>query len=253
MSDQKRAAVLSSVQHRNLRLRKGTFFHLDNQPMVPVSVAEAPLAALDLPLVFARGEGGGLGLMALLSLNPKDNVHVGPKGLWMGGYMPVVVRTHPFGLYFDGARATVVVVEDSDWLSTNEGDPLFDQDGNPTPVLKNITELLKKRFPHPQRDIPVLEAIAQSAILEPLGQVSDRLLKITPDKLAGLDDRAFLELRKKNALPVIYAHLMSLARIDRIKNLAQRKEQIRQHLVKHKKLPDGEFSLRMDDDMISFD
>lgn len=253
MSDEKRAAVLSSVHHRDLRRKKGTFFYLDNQPMVPVSVVEAPVAALDLPLVFARGEGGGLGLMALLSLSPKDNVHVGPKGLWMGGYMPVVVRTHPFGLYFDGHRATVVVVEDSDWLSTAEGDPLFDHDGNPTALLNAITDLLKKRFPNPHRDLPVLEAIAQSEILEPLGQVSDRLLKINPDKLAGLDDQAFLKLRKKNALPVVYAHLMSLPRIDRIKNLAHRKEQIKEHLVKHKKLPDGEFSLRMDDDMISFD
>jgi hypothetical protein len=253
MSNERRAAVLSSVAHRDLRRKTGTFFYLDNQPLVPVSVVEAPVAALDLPLVFTRDENDRLGLMALLSLNPKDNVHVGPKGLWMGGYMPVVVRTHPFGLYFDGDRATVVVVEDSDWLSTGEGDPLFDHDGKPTPLLNSITELLKKRFPHPHRDIPVLEAIAQSAILEPLGQVSDRLLKINPDKLAGLDDQAFLKLRKKNALPVVYAHLMSLSRIQRIQNLAQRKEQMREHLVKHKKLPDGEFSLRVEDDMISFD
>ena len=253
MGDERRAVVLSSVHHRNLRRKKGTFFHLDNQPTVPVSAVEAPMAAFDLPVVFMLGQQGGLGLMALLSLNPKENAHVGPKGLWMGGYMPVAVRAHPFGLYFDGDRATMVVVEDSDWLSTGDGDPLFDHDGNPTPLLNNIADLLKKRFPNPHRDLPVLEAIAQSGILEPLGEVSDRVLKINPEKLAGLNDEAFLNLRRKNALPVIYAHLMSLARIERIKKLAQRKEQIREQLVKQKKLPDGEFSLRMDDDMISFD
>ena len=253
MSNERRAAVLSSVAHRDLRRKTGTFFYLDNQPLVPVSVVEAPVAALDLPLVFTRDENDRLGLMALLSLNPKDNVHVGPKGLWMAGIC----------LWSSGRILSACILTATGprwwWLKTAIGCPrakatlCSTMTAKPTPLLNSITELLKKRFPHPHRDIPVLEAIAQSAILEPLGQVSDRLLKINPDKLAGLDDQAFLKLRKKNALPVVYAHLMSLSRIQRIQNLAQRKEQMREHLVKHKKLPDGEFSLRVEDDMISFD
>ncbi len=116
--------------------------------MVSVSVTEAPGAALDLPLVFTRNGQGNLSLMALLSLEKGNNVHVGPKGLWMGGYMPVVVRAHPFALAYQKDQA-VVVEQDSDWLSTTEGQPLFDAAGSPAKLLDNITELAQKHLSQP--------------------------------------------------------------------------------------------------------
>jgi hypothetical protein len=82
-------------------------------------------------LVFTRAEKG-LSLVAILSLNAQDNAHIGPKGLWMGGYMPAVVRTYPFALAYHDGKATVVVDTESDWLSQTEGQPLFEEDGSAT-------------------------------------------------------------------------------------------------------------------------
>jgi hypothetical protein len=237
---------LSSTQHADIKLTKGTFFYLKDQPMVPVSIVEAPMAALDLPLAFTRKPDNTLAMVAVLSLEKDNNSHVGPKGLWMGGYMPVVVRAHPFALAEQKDKAVVIVNEDSDWLSTQEGRSLFEPNGSPSEVLNNMTNLLQNRFPRPVRDHPVMVAVDQADILVPLSEVSEDLLKVDPKKLADLDDREFVELRQKNALAIIYAQLMSLPRVNRVKNLARRKEKMserRQH----------DPGLIQDDDIISFD
>jgi hypothetical protein len=81
---------------------------------------------------------------------------------------------------------------------------------------------------------------------------------VNPEKLAGLDDGHFAALRQGNALAVIYAHLMSLPRINQIKNLANRKQRMARQMenksqgfVMNKQV-DLDVNLD-DDDMISFD
>lgn len=240
---------LSSTQHGNLCLTRGTFFYLQNQSMVPVSVVEAGSAALDLPLAFTRREDNTLALMAVLSLDQTDNAQVGPKGLWMGGYMPAIIRAHPFSMVLKEGQGTVLVDTGSDWLATAEGQPLFDQDGSPTEVLNRRIELLKNQAPNPGRDKPALDAIDQSGILAPWSEVSANLFRVDSQKLAALDDQVFLGLRQENALAVIYAQLMSMPRINRIKNLTQRKQkmQSRTEEVDVDRLFGG------DDDILRFD
>jgi hypothetical protein len=224
---------LRSSDHGSLKLVQGSLFFLNERPLVPVSVVEAPRAALDMPVVFTRNEAGGLALMALLSLDKETNVHVGPKGRWMGGYMPVVVQAYPFGLAFQDDQAVVVVNSDSDWLTTahDQGRVLFDGQGSPTDLLNRIIDLLRNRAPNPLRDNPVLAAIDGAGILGPWEPVPE-LLCVNPGKLGDLDDALFLALRQASALPVIYAHLMSLSRIRRIRQLGERKTKMAEHLKK---------------------
>jgi hypothetical protein len=247
---------LSSEHHGQLRLTRGSFFFLNEQPLVPVSVVEASRAALDLPLVFVRGEQGTR-LMALLSLERNVNAQVGPKGLWMGGYMPAAVRAYPFALAIAEDQATVVVAEESDWLSPIEGEPLFDLAGQPTETTSKMIQLLKNRFPNPLRDNVVFKAVEESGLLQPWTNVSENLLRVDREKLAGLDETTLLTLHRAGALGVIHAHLISLPRINRIKNLAQRKKKMAEQQVRAGKQAAGkqslDFSLEEDDELISFD
>lgn len=243
---------LSSTEHANLRLSKGTFFYVQDQPMVPVSVVEASRAALDLPLAFTRKPDNTLTLVAILSLEKDNNVHVGPKGLWMGGYMPAVVRAHPFAMAMQGDKATVAIDPESDWLSTQEGKPLFDLEGNPTDTLNNFMELLQKRLPNPKRDNPVMEVIDKSGLLTPWSEVSDNLLKVDAKDMAQMEALEFAGLRERGALAVIYAQLMSMPRINRVKNLAKRKENMAQRQMQ-RGAGDLDFSLIDDEDTFNFD
>jgi hypothetical protein len=236
---------LSPSEHGHLFLTTGTFFHLKKQQVVPISVREAQRAGLDFPLSFIRGEKG-LKLVAVLSLEPDDNVSIGPKGLWMGGYMPAVIRAWPFTMAIKDGTGHILIDPDSDWISRTKGEPLFDAGGNPAKVVNNRMELLKKRAPNPNIDGPVLDAVDHAGILVPWSKVSENLLTVDPQKLTTLDDREFVDLRQKNALAVIYAQLMSLPRVNRVKNLARRKEKMSERRPQDP-------GLIQDDDIISFD
>jgi Trk K+ transport system NAD-binding subunit len=63
-------------------------------------------------------------------------------------------------------------------------------------------------------------------------------------------------LHRAGALGVIYAHLISLPRINRIKNLAQRKKKMAEQQVRAGKQAAGKQSLDFsleDDELIKFD
>lgn len=241
---------LSSSEHSDLRLTRGTFFHFQERGVIAVSVVEAPRAALDLPLAFVETQKG-LSLVAVLSLKQGENAQIGPKGLWMGGYMPALIAAYPFAMVVKEGKATLVVDTDSDWLSRTEGQPLFEEGGSPSKGMNRIMDVLKNRVPNPKRDNPVLQAIEQSNILEPWSEVSENLLRVSPQKLTELDDQAFLGLRRKGALSVLYAQIMSTVRVARIQNLAKRKEQMAQNQPEDVDLDlDKLFG---DDDLIKFD
>ncbi|SMP81641.1 SapC protein [Desulfonatronum zhilinae] len=244
---------LSSTEHTDLRMTQGTLFYIQHKPVVPVSIPEAPQAALDLPLAFARTETG-LALVAILSLISDNNSQIGPKGYWMGGYMPVVVRCHPFALHYSQDQAQMLVDLESDWLSREQGKPLFTDQGKPSKILEQFMETLKNFAPNPQRDGPVLQALDKNGLLESWTEVSANLLRINSQKLGMLDDQAHLELRRQGALPIIYAHLFSMARIKRIKQLADQKAEITRQLQQAgagSNMPNAQIDV--DNDIIRFD
>jgi hypothetical protein len=246
-------ASLTPTKHGHLCRKQGTFFFLNSQPLVLVSVVEASVAALDLPLAFMRKEAGGLSLVALLSLKNDDNAQVGPKGFWMGGYMPAVVQAYPFALAASEGQEVVAVHEESDWLSSEEGQPLFTDDGEPSELLLRIMEMLKTRMPNAQRDASVLSAIEKSGLLQPWTEISDDLLRVAPAYLRDMDDDAFLELRKTNALDLVYAHLLSLRRVNRIRRLAQKKQKMQESLrPQRSQAVKDNLSFNLEDDTIRF-
>lgn len=243
---------LSAKEHASLRLTRGTFLYLQNRPLVNISTLEAPQAALDLPLAFVKADDG-VSLVTILSLDRNDNAQIGPKGLWMGGYIPAVIRANPFAMVAGEGQPQILVDLKSDWLSSKEGELLFDLDGSPTEILKNRIELLKTLVPNPNRDGPVFTAIEQSGLLEPWYDVSENLFRVNAKKFVGLDDQHFLSLRRKNALDIIYTHLISLPRINRIKNLAVQKKQLAQRQLQGMLRDEDQYSIRFDDDMIRFE
>jgi len=222
---------LSTSKHQHLFLNKGDLSFLHNQPVVSMFSSEASLAALDLPLAFAPAKNS-ISLVGILSLEKESNAQIGPKGNWMGGYMPVNIRNYPFSIAFTGNQGTVLVEQDSEWLSTEQGDPLFDSQGNPTEILSEYIQSLKKSVPAPALERNVLEVIQKNDLLESFIDVPRKLYRINLQSLNNLSEMTFLQLRKNGALPVIYAHLMSLHRIERIKSLAQQKQNAAQRQQK---------------------
>ena len=216
---------LSTSKHQDFLLNKGNLSFLESQPVISIFSSEVSLAALDLPLAFSPTENS-VCLVAILSLENDSNAQIDPRGNWMGGYMPVNIRNYPFSTAFRGNQGTILVEQDSEWLSTEQGDPLFDSQGNPTELLSSYVQSLKKAAPAPALEQKMLKLIQDYELLETWTEVPRKLYRINLQALNNLSEQAFLQLRKNDALPVIYAHLFSLNRVERIKNLAQQKQNI---------------------------
>lgn len=229
MSNSKRNGQTGNLdsEHKELKLTQAYYLFLQDRPVFSIFLSEVSLAALDLSLAFSSTDKG-LSLVAILSLEKANNAQIGSKGHWMGGYMPMLIRNYPFSISLDGQQTTMLVDQDSKWLSKEEGDALFDQEGNPSEVLSKYMQNLKNIASSLQTEKLALKAIEDSGLLETWMEIPQKLFRVNPQSLYSLSDQKFVKLRKVGALPVIYAHIFSQHRLERIKNLAKQKQNMAQ-------------------------
>ncbi|MFT4269458.1 MAG: SapC family protein [Pantoea sp.] len=223
----KKIDVLSREAHKNLHLRPAADlgFAADTH-FVPLAGNEFFLAARYYPILFV-GEGEHLAPIALLGLQPGQNLLVDGNGQWeRNSYIPAFVRRYPFvpapqdegfTICFDSAC--------KDW-NDSEGNALFDADGNNTPFLEETIRFLGSFTAEVER------TNAFVAKLKELELLVDRTLQLrnangesfalrdfkTVDeaRFAQLEDVQVLELHRAGFLGWIYAHLMSLSNANRL-------------------------------------
>jgi len=219
---------LSAVAHRNLRFKQGTLFFVQDQAVLPVSIAEAPRAALDLPLGFVRGVTG-IGMVAICSLEAGVNNLLSHQGLWLGGYVPAAMASHPFA-FVSGQEPGQIVVGvylASNWLSREEGELLFDEKGQPGPVLSGKIKTLQLLAPNLGRDAPVLAVLDEFGLLKPWeGLLDNSLLRVDQDVLNSLGGAEMARLRDSHALAMVYAHFLSMLRIDTVREITGRRKEM---------------------------
>ncbi len=237
-----RPVPLNREGHKNLRIKP-----VDNVAFaahvhsVPLTVGEFGAAARDFPILFGGDSLDEAGPLAMLGLNDRENLFVDADGCWERGvYVPAFVRRYPFVLAekpagSEGDDFTVFLDEAYPGFSTEDGDRLFNEDGTDTEVLKNAVQFLgqfqdqvnqTRAFCKRLRELDLLEARsaqiqnAQGATVASIGG----LFLVNEEKLRALDEKVAYELLGSGRLGFIYAHLLSLANIDRLQmRLDQRK------------------------------
>jgi len=190
-------------------------------------------AASTYPVLFLEDKANDdFRPVALLGLNAGENVFVDHEGRWQAGYIPAIVRRYPFALSASGEddRFLVCVDEASTLLSDSEGQPLFDEQGNPTQVIDNVKTYLGELQQMDRMTTEFTQFLVQNNLLTPLNMrvnVNEQVRNITgcyvvnEERLNNFSDAKFLEVRQKNYLPAIYAHLLSLTQIERLAKLQQ--------------------------------
>lgn len=192
--------------------------------------AELAPAALNFPLAFAR-HNNRVSLVALLSLAPDRNVFVSKQGLWLADHVPSAFRAYPFALGqpvdVRGARLRVDMA--SDMVSETDGKPFFGKDGRPSAELKTIVRYLYDAEKSQTLLRKVCQKINHFQLLIPWGpedassgdSALQGLYRVDEAKLSTLPDGMFLLLKQLGALPVIYAHMLSLGHVAKLVRLAQ--------------------------------
>ena len=192
-----------------------------NTQTAPIVIAELGRAVRSLPLAFTKDQET-FRLSAILGTKPNQNLYVDYQGRWLGGYVPAHFRSYPFylenmELHFD---------EESGLISKTEGEPIFDRDGNYTKPVQDVFEFLKKIEQNRIATQKAVDALADKGLItEWKVKEIDGLYRADEAKLSKLSDNDYLQLRKVQAMPVIYGQLFSMANIgvfDKLSNIREK-------------------------------
>ncbi|NDG42256.1 MAG: peptidase, partial [Betaproteobacteria bacterium] len=149
---------------------------------------------------------------------------------WEASYIPAIIRRYPFALTksADADRYLVCIDEASDLISETEGSAMFDEQGQPTQVIENVKRYLSELQQMDMMTQSFTEFLVHNNLLTPLSMrvnAAEQVRNITgcyvinEERLNNFSDTKFLEIRAKQYLPAIYAHLISLPQIERLVSL----------------------------------
>ena len=236
-----RPVPLNRTEHKDLRLKgvPNMKFAM-NAHSVPLTGVEFGVAARDLMIVFAGTDLESAGPVAMLGLRQNENLYVDAEGLWAPNtYVPAFVRRYPFILAEkpegqEGDDFTVFLDEHYEGFNASEGERLFKEDGTDTEVLARAVSFLGDFQQNVGRTKWFMEQLRKHDLLEPRNMRLQKdgddgkegksinlngLFVVNEDKLRKLDEKTTHEFVREGVFGWIYAHLLSLANVDR---LAQR-------------------------------
>lgn len=196
-----------------------------------VAVTEFGDAARDYPLVFVKAGQDDEGRpefapIAVMGLTPDSNLYL-DGAQWRAGYMPAVLRLYPFCIgRLDAERFAVCV--DVGWagISGTEGERLFTDDGEFSPLLKDVQaqlEMLDREIQRTRlmcrrlRDLDLLQEARYDATL-PDGSklVVDGFYSVNDKKLNEIGDADVVDLHRTGVLGLVHAHYVSLGNMNKL-------------------------------------
>jgi hypothetical protein len=211
---------------------------------IPATVDEFPLLARHYPIIFAVGDTAVP--LALMGLSEGVNAFVDENGRSLDPdiYIPAYIRRYPFLL----AR----LKPDSDELSLcfdptagsigdfEEGEPLFEENGEPSKATKAILEFCEQFEAAGQRTAAFVEDLQKSGLLmdgevtiQPEGATQPYVYRgfrmVDEEKLRDLRGDELRKYNQGGLLPLVYAHLFSLSLVRDLftKQVAQGKGPIK--------------------------
>ncbi len=225
----KNIVPLNKDRHAKTRIKEITDFGFVSQLHIAyVTLHEFARAAAIFPIVFLEDKAKDeFRPVVLMGLNPGENLFVSADGKWNASYVPAIIRRYPFALAPkpDTTEYLVCLDEDSQLLSQTEGNALFDDKGEPTQVIENVKRYLTELQQMDTITNQFCKFLAANNMFTPLNIKvrDDAEMKnisgcyvINEQRLNSLSDERFLEIRTKQYLPAVYAHLVSLAQTERL-------------------------------------
>ena len=177
------------------------------------------------PIIFSAPENPIP--LAVLGLVDDENLFAGDDGEWAADhYVPGYIRRYPFALAADrqssqdNPRMAIIVDADYEGVGQNPEIPFFDGE-QPSEAMQQAMEFCQnyerdriqtQRFAETLKGYDLLAQ--QMAQYTPEGkepQAFARYVGVEEKRLQELPDDKYLELRKSNILPILYAQLMSMA------------------------------------------
>ena len=229
----KKIVPLNSKLHSGKKIKPlGSFKFAEKQNIASLIIGEFYRTAGIYPIVFVK-TGDMFMPFALLGFKQGENLFIDENGQWKASYIPAVIRRYPFVLGKTEKRDDMMLCidEESGMLSDDEGEALFDAEGKPSKIVENAREFLTEVHRSGEFTNKFAKELTDRELLSPLeikiteaGETMNvaGCLAVNEKRFNELDDEDFLKLRKMGALPLIYAHLLSLNQLNELIQMKQK-------------------------------
>jgi SapC len=234
--------ALDSIEHRALKLQLPiTDWSMASKlNAMFVAAAEFGDVSRDFPIVFVKAgkEDDGsdaIAPIALFGLQRQQNLFW-DNGSWRARYMPAVLRAYPFciarvdaerfAICVDMAYSGAVDGANNNGANNSEGQALFEADGKPAELLKNMTQHLETLESEIQRTRLIGKRLLELDLLRemrfdvtlPDGKqhTVDGFLTIDDKKATDLPEAVVVDLHRTGMLGLMHAHWLSLGNMQRL-------------------------------------
>lgn len=202
----------------------------------PLVVQEVTRAMLSLPIAFIP-QNDAFVLVALQGLEQHKNLLVTADGRWRSGYVPAHYRSYPFQLATSADNQQILCIdEDSGLLADGEqGEPFFDDAGNPTPAVSEIMTFLTQIASNRQPTTQICTQLQQYQLLQPwpitvqaaAGPHNvEGLYRIDEPALNKLPADDLMALRNSGALLTAYCQLLSMQHLPALTKVLVHEQQL---------------------------
>ncbi|NMP17796.1 SapC family protein [Thalassotalea sp. Y01] len=220
---------LNKNVHGKTKIKNQTNFpHVSGQHLAPVVVQEFSRAGAEFPVVFVKNsESGEFQPVALFGVKPGENLYTAEEN-WQGTYVPAALTHFPLALVPESQESDkfmVVIATENSVVNEDEGNALFQDNGEETEYLARRKQALGKFFENSHITKAFTKELVDRELLIPQNldiQANGEKIQINglyivdEKKLNELSDEEFLTLRKRGMIGPIYAHLNSVNQIHRL-------------------------------------
>ncbi|MFQ3198951.1 MAG: hypothetical protein ACI8R9_000116 [Paraglaciecola sp.] len=221
---------LDKEKHKDLKIKlQHDFAHAKDAHIAAASIREYAQLASVMPIVFVKDpKSDSFHTVVMLGTEKGTNLFV-QDGKWQVHCLPLNIQRYPFDVRPDGDKLGVFIDENSDLIS-DEGEPVFTEEGTPSQFLENRQQLLSELANSEMATQRFIKQLVEFDLLEPIelmvnyvdGQKRNvtGMHGISEKRLQDLSDDKILTLHKSGFLGAAYAVLMSLGQLNRLVQLS---------------------------------
>ena len=219
---------LSKEAHKKLRVTHGcTLQFAKTQHVLNIRAGEVGKAVSSFPVFFNRNPVSGTWMLsAVTSLEPGSNLFV-EDDQWMATYKPTCLETYPLFLMRspqDENAYCVGIDEQSSDFSYEHGEPIFDENGEPSLHLSRVRAVLEADFENDIQTHLFSQRLEELELFRSVNinvyyetgdvQTITSLHTIDEDKLKALTAEELHELEAKGYLLTLHAILVSIFQVN---------------------------------------
>ena len=229
--------ILDNKNHKDIKvITQFDKTYSDNNNSALIFPTEMKDAQRDYPILFIKNrETGQFQSVVLLGLEPNENLYI--NNGWQASYIPAMINKGPFIIGFEEkeehgktVKNPIIAIDtDSPRVNKDSGEPVFLENGEPSPYLLQVNNALKTLHEGSQLSKQMFDAYLKNDLIEPVAlnielQNGEKLslegnYTLNEEKLANLKGEALEALHASGLLRVAYFITASLSNIQRLVDL----------------------------------